>query len=267
MSFKVKLSIAFALSLLLVAGLFFFLLPPRDPAGGGAGATPESGTAVEPAARPAPADPAPRIAVRKKEPAPRKKEAAPREDPPPPGGGWTLSGRIVRLAAGAAAADAPGAAVVPAEGASVHLKPHPRRNKPGEAISPRTRKTGPDGRFEFSGVPAKMHLRFEVDEPSSAQLTLSFRLSDPDTQSRKELGDILIEPGADLTVHLVGPRGEPVEKATILMNKDSSNPKRSAYLEQIGFSESRRELTEKGKGVYLLERVALGSFHLDARAS
>jgi hypothetical protein len=88
------------------------------------------------------------------------------------------------------------------------LTRHPRRTRPEEAPPPREIRTDAAGRFEFAGVPGGLSLRIEIDDPASAYRTLGFRLGEPDSEARRDLGDILLEPAAALTVELVGPRGE-----------------------------------------------------------
>ncbi len=265
MSLRTKLSIAFLVSLGLVGGLLFFLLRDRTPV---EIVTPErtpertSEMLPQPAPRKAPLD-----APRPSEPAPAKKKA-PAEAPVSSvavvdtEGGWLISGRVVREI-DSAAGDVP---VVPVAGVAVHLKPHPRRSRPEHAVYARKVVTGEDGLFELRGVPARVYLRLEIDEPASAYRTLSFQFSDPQAENRKDLGDVIIEPGGTLHIQLVGPRDEPVEKGSILVNKNSTNPGRSEHLRTLGLAESRREAQELGKGEYILERAPLGDLYAEVRA-
>jgi len=263
MSIKTKLSIAFLVSLALMGGLLFVLLKDRAPPG----VIPPERTAEEPP-KAAPVRPeAPAEAPRPAEPAPAKKKVQVEASISSVAtvdavGGWVIAGRIVREV-DAAAGEAP---EEPVAGVMVHLKPHPRRGRPEHAVYARKVVTGPDGLFELRGVPAAVYLRLEIDEPSSAYRTLSFQFSEPQGDSRKDLGDVLIEPGGTIRIHLVGPRGEPVEKGSILVNKASSNPGRSDKLRNLGISESRREAQELGKGEYILERAPLGELYAEVKA-
>jgi protocatechuate 3,4-dioxygenase beta subunit len=259
-----QLSIACAVSLALVAGLCFFLF--REP-------TRTGRFGAEKALRVSPELPGSTLEETKatsREAAAVElgKEAAKEASSPPPDAvslesGWTITGRLLR--------EVPSGASVPAEGVAVYLKPHPRRTKPSEAPPPQKKLTGPDGRFELVGVPGKIALRVEIDEPSSAYRALGFRLADVPPQgtgedeTRKDLGDILLEPAMTLVVRLLGPKGEPAVKGTVLAEKSSSAAGVSA-LSSLGFNESRREAEERENGEYVLERAPPGTLRVEATA-
>jgi uncharacterized GH25 family protein len=270
MSLKVKLSIAFLASMGLAAALLFFLLRGQKVEEGPLAGREVAGAPAAAGSPRAVPEKAARPALEKKAAARGKKQTKAAEETleeePPVEGGWTLSGRIVRDGGTAGEPGAAGAGTVPVEGAIVYLKPHPRRTALEEAppIRPRKRTTGPDGRFELAGVPVKTWLRMEIDEPSSAYRTLSFTLKEPDGDTKKELGDIPLEPGGTLAVKLVGPRDEPIEKGKILVGRRSASA--PGPLSAAGIHESRREAEEKGKGEYLLERAPLGSLFVEAEA-
>ncbi|HVR74944.1 MAG TPA: carboxypeptidase-like regulatory domain-containing protein, partial [Planctomycetota bacterium] len=259
MSLKAKLFISFSASLVLVAGLCFFFLGHRDGRGAlrserAPGADPEapsSAPAEERAVEGGPVEPGETSPVDARD---EESAAVAGADPSAPG--WLILGRMVRE-------DASGI-LQPAAGVTVLVRGHPRKTRPEDAPPPREVVTGPDGRFEFPGVPPRIALRLEVDEPSSAYRALSFRLGSTEGDDRKDLGDVPLDPGSTLQVELLGPNDEPVEKATVLVEKSSSN--HSPLLANLGFSDSRREAEELGKGRYILERSPPGSLNIDIQA-
>src|SRR5213594_829138 len=120
MPLKLKLAIAFAGSLILVAGLCLLFLGSPGP--------PERRAAEPPApTKPAAVAHAP-VAVKKAEPAavaraPEEVETRPaRAEPAAADGGWRITGRIVGV-------DSKTGTVVPVEGVIVLLKPPPRGTK------------------------------------------------------------------------------------------------------------------------------------------
>ena len=194
------------------------------------------------------------------------REQEPEQAPPPEElepipikGRWLITGRVVRDAEGAT--DNP---LEPVEGAQVHLKAHPRRTRPEDASRPRHRLTGADGRFAFAGVRGNRWIRLEVDMPSFARRTLSSELGVPDHKGRVELGDILLEPGRRLRIKVVGPRGEAVEGAEVIVGRKRTD--RAESLENTDFSESRRLATEQGAGRYALEQAPRGPVRIQVLA-
>ncbi|MCZ6792958.1 MAG: carboxypeptidase-like regulatory domain-containing protein, partial [Planctomycetota bacterium] len=189
----------------------------------------------------------PREREQEQEPTPAVEEL----DPIPIKGRWLITGRVVREAGGAA--DDP---MEPVEGAGVHLKAHPRRTRPEDALPPRHRLTDAVGRFAFAGVRGDRWIQLEVDMSSFARRTLSTELSVPDAKGRIELGDILLEPGRRLRIEVVGPRGEAVEGAEVVVGRKKTD--RAESLENTDFRESRRLASEQGGGKYVLERAPTG---------
>ncbi len=261
MSLKVKLGIASALSLAMVAGILFFLLNERHPSNQDEEAGPAPDVVAAPAAAPVKKAARPATARPAAKPAARSDEAP--VGAAPQTGGWLITGRIVREGPPVDGGAPDPAATVPAEGVSVTLKSHPRRTKPGEAIPPATRITAADGLFEFAHVPGDRYMRMEIDEPSSALRTISFQLGDPPANDKKELGDIPIEPANTLVVKLEGPDGEEVKKGYVLVGRRFAN---RTSLQEQGFNESRREAEEQPGGKYVLRRAPPGSFNVAARA-
>ncbi len=145
---------------------------------------------------------------------------------------WTVSGRILRRT---------GPVALPAAGVSVRLRP-----------TPAIRTTGPDGRFEFSGVAAGSFY-LEYAGPSSALLGFDLSLDGPTGTPRRDLGDLLLEPGSTLVVRLVGPSGEPIREGRVLVRKDERARAREA-----------RSLVDGG---YRLDRMQPGTFRVEATAA
>ncbi|MEM7263601.1 MAG: carboxypeptidase regulatory-like domain-containing protein, partial [Planctomycetota bacterium] len=181
-------------------------------------------------------------------------------------GGWKISGRLVEVPEDDLGLDLPSYPnATPLRGVSVRLKPHPR-HPTDDPIAVHERITGADGTFEYSGIPGDAWLRIEIDAPERVYRTLSFQLGSPDATAHKELGDLPLEIGTDLTVRLVDEQGGPIRKGTILINAHSSNPRRSQRIRNLRIYESRRKAIEKEPGVYVLERAARGQLYAEANA-
>ncbi len=258
MSLKTKLTIAFAVSMVLMLGLSLLLLlrPSRRNDGTEGRHALEKKVATE-SSEPAESAEATEI------PPPAVVDAVPKSEEPAagpvvfsPDEVWTLTGRIVRP-------DDSGA-LWPVEGAEVALKPHPRRTKPEDAPPPQKMVTGADGRFELPGCPGRLSMRVEIDEPSSAFRAFSFQLGDPDSTGRRDLGDIPLEAAMTLKIELVGPKGEAVEKGYILVGRETSV--QGLALASLRINDSRREAREVGGGKYVLERTGAGLHSLRVMA-
>ncbi len=105
-------------------------------------------------------------------------------------------------------------------------------------------RTASDGSFKFTDLDGESRWRIEVDEPASALLVRSFELPEAEESSHKEFEvGLLLSPPADLLVRFVGPSGEPVVGANVVLD------------------DGERTAAGVGGGEYALDRVAEG-FHL-----
>ena len=89
--------------------------------------------------------------------------------------------------------------------------------------------------------------------------------ADPEWKGHKDLGDILIETGRDITLKIVGPRDEPVLGAEVLVGREKNQ--RSLALDAAGVKESRRLATELEGGLYELKRGPPGQVRVQVRAA
>ncbi len=176
-------------------------------------------------------------------------------------GKWLLRGRIVSRRSRDGMPDL----LVPAVKVKVYFKPHPNREEGEAAPAPQRCVTSKDGRFAFVAIPPRVWLRMEIDAPGYAYRTLSFKLSQPPWKGERDIGDIVIEPAADLQLLVVGPGGEAVSAAEVLVGRKKDE--RSLSLESAGIKESRRKAREIGGGRYELARVAPGTVRVQVRAS
>src|SRR6185503_6344249 len=145
--------------------------------------------------------------ARREGPAPVRKPGAPGEIPcpAPAAPAITVTGRVVR-----------GDPASPAAGVTVRSWTGPEAVEGVRRAPSLESKSGPDGRFEIGGVPERVPVRFEIDEPASALLAYRIEELEPDAAGRLDVGEFRLEPPLTLTVRVVGSEDQPVDGGRIL---------------------------------------------------
>ncbi len=195
----------------------------------------------------APAPEADNVAAMPKEPIP---SPALKATPPPvrPANGCTVGARVL---------NGDGS---PAAGVAVHMKADAVQQGEATPFAERTVYTDEAGRFLLSGVPGRIALRLEIDEPRSALRALGFELRDAKGDETVDLGDLMLLLRQSLRLRIVGPDERPVERATVFAVANEYPG--SKELDRRGIRESRRRVTEMGQGEYALDRLPAGKIRL-----
>ena len=123
-------------------------------------------------------------------------------------------------------------------------------------------RSGPDGRFQFTDVPAKWWYRLLVDAEGFALRAVRFDLSG--LEERKELPDIVLEEPEELVVAVKGPKGSALDTVTVSASSGSLDEllrggELSTYSAEI--EAEKREGTQ-----FIFTRLPRGRVEVTARA-
>ena len=147
----------------------------------------------------------------------------------------------------------------PLPGASVELAPMVRGTwVVDRRAEPRVTESDPDGRFDIDGVEmGSYHLAVDDRESASEMLWVTLREND-ERGERRDLGDILLEPGSDLLVDVVGPAGESIEGAVVRATPEGRR--------HGGLWPVPRDAEPLGNGRYRFQRFPHGEAYVRAFA-
>ena len=170
--------------------------------------------------------------------------------------GWTVRGRLLRHSPEALEP------ALPVVGALLSLSLGEDAEEPKPDFAPREVRTGPDGRYEFAGVPGKANYRLDVDAEGCALQALGFELPEFDESGTKELPDIVLEEPERLVVIVKGPRGTVLVGASVEARPEWAPRKPGEG--QIDLRGRAIEAKPGGEGEYVFERLPRGLLRIEA---
>jgi hypothetical protein len=174
----------------------------------------------------------------------------------------------VAAAGGGAAGEA---GLVPVEGAKLRLSLEPDDDDhdddgddddgsagtgPPTSFEPREATSGADGRFEITGLEAGKTFRLAADAPDRALLVLCIEIEEEASGTRFDLGDLVLDAPAALTVLVLDAEGEPVDGAHVRISPSGDLDKPVSHRLSSWFD--GREAEVQGPGEYRFDRLGPG---------
>lgn len=170
---------------------------------------------------------------------------------------WTLKGRVVGNLYNPGVSDP--AAFVAVQGAVVSLQADPWY-KFDPSIKAQKLVTDAEGHFEFQSAPQKTPLSLVFDEKLFALRSMRLYMPALGDKPTLDLGDVVLYSGSTVRVLVTDSEDQPVEGAEVRIKMSGID---SEYYRSIrSASPGLRKSTDKGQGLYVLERVPTGQGYL-----
>ena len=169
---------------------------------------------------------------------------------------WTLRGRLLRYPDSEALEP-----TLPVVGALLGLTLSPRSESKPDFV-PREVRSGPEGRFEITGVPGKAEYRLLVDAAGCALQTLSLELPRLEEPRTKQVPDIVLEEPERLVVIVKGPQNRLMDGATVKAVPEWAPG--NGLDEELDLYKVAIEAEPRGEGEYVFERLSRGFHRIEA---